>query len=169
MRAPSGCGEAVGVRGDHRRHEPAADHLRRPQRARRTQGGGRDGRSAAAGRRRASSARSCAAWNRTACCARRASSAWARNTTASWSLPDSLPLNLDVREALDLDDTVLEVNATPNRGDCMSVFGIARDYAAAQERRYLDVQRRSGRRRARGGISGEHRSRRRAARSSARA
>ena len=52
-------------------------------------------------------------------------------------LPDSLPLNRDVRVALDLDDTVLEVNATPNRGDCMSVFGIARDYAAAQERRYL--------------------------------
>jgi phenylalanyl-tRNA synthetase beta chain len=44
---------------------------------------------------------------------------------------------LNVREALTLDDTVLEVNATPNRGDCMSVFGIARDYAAAQARRYL--------------------------------
>ncbi len=52
-------------------------------------------------------------------------------------LPDSLPLNQNVREALDLDDSVLDVNATPNRGDCMSVFGIARDYAAAQERRYL--------------------------------
>ena len=51
-------------------------------------------------------------------------------------LAASLPLNVDVREALDLDDTVLEVNATPNRGDCMSVFGIARDYAAAQEHRY---------------------------------
>ena len=54
-------------------------------------------------------------------------------------LPDSLPLNRDLRAALDLDDTVLEVNATPNRGDCMSVFGIARDYAAAQERRYLTL------------------------------
>jgi phenylalanyl-tRNA synthetase beta chain len=52
-------------------------------------------------------------------------------------LSDALPLNLDVREALDLDDTILEVNATPNRGDCMSVFGIARDYAAARERRQL--------------------------------
>jgi len=52
-------------------------------------------------------------------------------------LPDSLPLNQELRTALDLDDVTLEVNATPNRGDCMSVFGIARDYAAAQERRYL--------------------------------
>jgi phenylalanyl-tRNA synthetase beta chain len=52
-------------------------------------------------------------------------------------LPDSAELDRDLREALDLDDVTLEVNATPNRGDCMSVFGIARDYAAAQERRYL--------------------------------
>jgi phenylalanyl-tRNA synthetase beta chain len=52
-------------------------------------------------------------------------------------LPPSLTLNDDVRVALDLDDVTLEVNATPNRGDCMSVFGIARDYAAAQQRRYL--------------------------------
>jgi phenylalanyl-tRNA synthetase beta chain len=55
-------------------------------------------------------------------------------------LPSSLALNEDVRVALDLDDVTLEVNATPNRGDCMSVFGIARDYAAAQERRYLAYQ-----------------------------
>ncbi len=55
-------------------------------------------------------------------------------------LAASLPLNQDLREALDLDDTVLEVNATPNRGDCMSVFGIARDYAAAGARRYLKYE-----------------------------
>jgi phenylalanyl-tRNA synthetase beta chain len=54
-------------------------------------------------------------------------------------LADSLPLNQDVRVALDLDDCVLEVNATPNRGDCMSVFGIARDYAAASVRRHLKL------------------------------
>ena len=52
-------------------------------------------------------------------------------------LSAALAVGRDVRAALDLDDSVLEVNATPNRGDCMSVFGIARDYAAAQDRRYL--------------------------------
>jgi phenylalanyl-tRNA synthetase beta chain len=52
-------------------------------------------------------------------------------------LPEALKLNSQLREALDLDDVMLEVNATPNRGDCMSVFGIARDYTAAQDRRYL--------------------------------
>jgi phenylalanyl-tRNA synthetase beta chain len=55
-------------------------------------------------------------------------------------LSESLSLNQNLREALELDDSVLEVSATPNRGDCMSVFGIARDYAAAQQRRYLTYQ-----------------------------
>ena len=52
-------------------------------------------------------------------------------------LDPALALNLDVRAALALDDTALEVNATPNRGDCMSVFGIARDYHAAYAHQYL--------------------------------
>ncbi len=50
-------------------------------------------------------------------------------------LPPDFAIGRDVRAALDLDDTVIEVNATPNRGDCMSVFGIARDHAAARRRR----------------------------------
>ena len=55
-------------------------------------------------------------------------------------LPAGLPLSRDVREALDLDDSALEVNATPNRGDCMSVFGIARDYAAAHAHKFLKYE-----------------------------
>ena len=55
-------------------------------------------------------------------------------------LPASMDLGADIRQALDLDDTALEVNATPNRGDCMSVFGIARDYTAAQGKRYLTCE-----------------------------
>ena len=50
-------------------------------------------------------------------------------------LPPELEIGRDFRAALDLDDTVIEVNATPNRGDCMSVFGIARDHAATRRRR----------------------------------
>jgi phenylalanyl-tRNA synthetase beta chain len=52
-------------------------------------------------------------------------------------LPAAAVLNENLRDALRLEDSALEVNATPNRGDCMSVFGIARDYTAAQQRRYL--------------------------------
>jgi phenylalanyl-tRNA synthetase beta chain len=44
-------------------------------------------------------------------------------------LPDDAPLGIDLRRYLDLDDWVLEVNVTPNRGDAMSVLGIAREVA----------------------------------------
>ena len=40
------------------------------------------------------------------------------------------PLGADLRGVLDLDEPVLEVNVTPNRGDGMSVLGIAREVAA---------------------------------------
>jgi phenylalanyl-tRNA synthetase beta chain len=39
-------------------------------------------------------------------------------------------LGRDLREALDLDDPVLEVNVTANRGDALSVLGIAREVSA---------------------------------------
>jgi len=45
-------------------------------------------------------------------------------------LPADTPLGLDLRIALDLDDPILEVNVTPNRGDAMSVLGMAREVAA---------------------------------------
>ena len=45
-------------------------------------------------------------------------------------LPDDAPLGADLRAYLDLDDTILEINVTPNRGDAMSVLGIAREVAA---------------------------------------
>ena len=34
-------------------------------------------------------------------------------------------------EVFNLNDPVIEINITPNRGDCLSVRGIARDLAAA--------------------------------------
>jgi phenylalanyl-tRNA synthetase beta chain len=45
-------------------------------------------------------------------------------------LPEDAPVGMDIREYLDLDDTVLTLKLTPNRGDCLSMFGIARDIAA---------------------------------------
>ena len=45
---------------------------------------------------------------------------------------------LDLRQYLRLEDHVLDVNLTPNRGDCFSVFGIAREVAAGQGRGPLD-------------------------------
>ncbi len=44
--------------------------------------------------------------------------------------PADAPLGSTVREFLSLDDEVLELSITPNRGDAMSVRGIAREVAA---------------------------------------
>jgi phenylalanyl-tRNA synthetase beta chain len=40
------------------------------------------------------------------------------------------PIGRDVREVLALDDVYLTLKLTPNRGDCLSMFGIARDLGA---------------------------------------
>lgn len=45
-------------------------------------------------------------------------------------LPADATIGRDVREALDLDDHVLVIKLTPNRADCLSVLGIAREVAA---------------------------------------
>lgn len=46
-------------------------------------------------------------------------------------LPETAAVGSDAASALGLDDPVIEINLTPNRGDCASVYGIARDLAAA--------------------------------------
>ena len=46
-------------------------------------------------------------------------------------LPDDAPIGAPFAEVAGLDDPVIEVELTPNRGDCASVRGIARDLAAS--------------------------------------
>jgi len=46
-------------------------------------------------------------------------------------LPPETQEGIPLAEALGLDDTLLEVNVTPNRGDCLSMRGLAREVAAA--------------------------------------
>ena len=45
-------------------------------------------------------------------------------------LDDALMPGVDLRLALGLDEPIFEVKATPNRGDCLSVLGVARELAA---------------------------------------
>lgn len=45
-------------------------------------------------------------------------------------LPSSAPLGARLVDYLGAEDTVLELGITPNRGDCLSVLGIAREVAA---------------------------------------
>ncbi|NGX16477.1 phenylalanine--tRNA ligase subunit beta [Wenzhouxiangella sp. XN24] len=46
-----------------------------------------------------------------------------------WDLPQDAPVGVDLRTWLSLDDTVIDVDLTPNRGDCFSVLGVAREVA----------------------------------------
>ena len=45
-------------------------------------------------------------------------------------LPPGTPLGKDAKEILGLDDHILELDLTPNRGDCLSMIGVAREVAA---------------------------------------
>ncbi|WP_019529074.1 phenylalanine--tRNA ligase subunit beta [Dasania marina] len=44
-----------------------------------------------------------------------------------WELAADAPTGQDIREYLQLNDTIIEVDLTPNRADCLSVAGIARE------------------------------------------
>lgn len=45
-------------------------------------------------------------------------------------LPADTPLGVDVKPLIGLDDVIFELELTPNRGDCMSMIGVAREVAA---------------------------------------
>ncbi|MDT8282916.1 MAG: phenylalanine--tRNA ligase subunit beta, partial [Gammaproteobacteria bacterium] len=42
-------------------------------------------------------------------------------------LPEDAPPGQDIRQYLQLDDNIIELDLTPNRGDCLSVAGVARE------------------------------------------
>lgn len=60
------------------------------------------------------------------------------DATGIMILPSDLPLGGGLAEALDLYDTVLDIGVTPNRSDCLSIVGVAREVAAitGKELRY---------------------------------
>jgi phenylalanyl-tRNA synthetase beta chain len=43
------------------------------------------------------------------------------------------PVGKDVRAYLELDDNIIDLGITPNRGDCLSVLGVAREVAIANQ------------------------------------
>ncbi|RPH48264.1 MAG: phenylalanine--tRNA ligase subunit beta [Desulfobacteraceae bacterium] len=56
-------------------------------------------------------------------------------------LPDNLRAGSNIASAMNLSDYVLEIGLTPNRSDCLSIIGIAREIAALQKSRikYPDI------------------------------
>jgi len=48
-------------------------------------------------------------------------------------LPNDAPVGADIRDYLQLDDMIIEVDLTPNRADCLSIEGVAREIACFSE------------------------------------
>ena len=53
----------------------------------------------------------------------------AEDSSGLLELPADCAVGQSITAALDLADTLLEINLTPNRGDCMGVLGVAREAA----------------------------------------
>ncbi|MDO9597328.1 MAG: phenylalanine--tRNA ligase subunit beta [Azoarcus sp.] len=47
-----------------------------------------------------------------------------------YALPEDAPIGVDIRDYLALDDTLFTIKLTPNRADCLSLSGVAREVAA---------------------------------------
>ncbi|MCW2484897.1 phenylalanine--tRNA ligase subunit beta [Candidatus Symbiopectobacterium sp. NZEC127] len=48
-------------------------------------------------------------------------------------LPHDAPIGTDIRAYLGLDDNAIEISVTPNRADCLSIIGVARDVAVLNQ------------------------------------
>lgn len=51
-------------------------------------------------------------------------------------LPADAPIGVDIRQYLKLDDRIIDISITPNRGDCFSIRGIARELAVVNKTTY---------------------------------
>jgi phenylalanyl-tRNA synthetase beta chain len=58
-----------------------------------------------------------------------------QDATGIMILPSSVPLGINLGEALGLKDTILDISITPNRPDCLCVMGVAREVAALTHQR----------------------------------
>ncbi|APC91540.1 phenylalanine--tRNA ligase subunit beta [Francisella opportunistica] len=55
-------------------------------------------------------------------------------------LPADAPVGTDINKYLNLDDNIIEVDLTPNRADCLSVYGIAREVSALTKAQLRDLE-----------------------------
>ncbi len=58
----------------------------------------------------------------------------ADNSEGLLELDAAAPAGTDIREYLNLDDVSIEINLTPNRGDCLSIRGLAREVGVLTQR-----------------------------------
>ena len=55
-------------------------------------------------------------------------------------LPADAPVGTDINKYLNLDDNIIEVDLTPNRADCLSVYGIAREVSVLTKTELRDLE-----------------------------
>ena len=55
-------------------------------------------------------------------------------------LPEDAPVGMDLREYLQLNDQTIEISLTPNRADCLSIRGIAREVAVVNQMELQPLQ-----------------------------
>lgn len=61
----------------------------------------------------------------------------AENSVGIMELPQDAPIGEDFRTYMELNDVAIEVALTPNRGDCASLIGIAREITAINHASYV--------------------------------
>ena len=57
----------------------------------------------------------------------------AESSDGIMELPEGAPVGTDIIDYLQLNDQIIEVDLTPNRGDCLSIAGVAREVSAINE------------------------------------
>ncbi|MEI9698677.1 phenylalanine--tRNA ligase subunit beta [Moellerella wisconsensis] len=55
-------------------------------------------------------------------------------------LPADAPIGTDIRDYLKLNDHAIEISITPNRADCLSILGVARDVAATNKMALIEPE-----------------------------
>ncbi|MDA8561789.1 phenylalanine--tRNA ligase subunit beta [Gammaproteobacteria bacterium] len=60
-------------------------------------------------------------------------------TSGIMELAKNAPVGKDLREYLQLSDYVFDISITPNRGDCLSVYGISKEIAAIESINSKDI------------------------------
>ena len=109
----------------------AHDRLRRAQRRRRPDGGGGAARRRDARRHEARRGQAARRQVERDDPGRGRGRASATTTTGSWCWTTRWPPGAPLADALPIADEVLELEITPNRPDCLSVYGVAREVHAA--------------------------------------
>ncbi len=67
------------------------------------------------------------------CCSQR-ELGFGNNHEGIWVLPEDAPVGMPIADYLKMSDTVLDLEITPNRPDCLSVAGFAREVGAMYQR-----------------------------------